>query len=260
MDKATFLGFLLGITTVVGAIVLGGDSAQFLYPPAILIVLGGTLAGTLIKFSLGQVGNSLKVAFMAFRLPAEHPRDLIERSKEIATVSRKNGLLALEDEETPNDFYRKGLQMLVDGLDPETVQRALREELEHAWERHEIGQRVFRSIGEQAPAFGMIGTLVGLVQMLGNLENPEAVGPGMAVALLTTLYGAVFAQLVAIPIADNLEQRAEAEHTNHSLIMEAVGLVQQGANTHLMEELLGAYLPGREREKDERAEGREGAS
>ncbi|MFW6191383.1 MAG: MotA/TolQ/ExbB proton channel family protein [Thiohalospira sp.] len=258
MDKATFIGFLLGITTVVGAIVLGGESAQFLYPPALLIVFGGTLAGTLIKFSLAQVGNSLKVAFMAFRLPAEHPRELIERSKEVATVARKNGLLALEDEEAPNDFYRKGLQMLVDGMDPETVQRALREELDHAWERHEIGQRVFRSIGEQAPAFGMIGTLVGLVQMLGNLENPEAVGPGMAVALLTTLYGAVFAQLVAIPIADNLEQRAETEYTNHSLIMEAIGLVQQGANTHLMDELLGAYLPGRDRRKDDEAEGREG--
>lgn len=257
MDKATFLGFLLGITTVVGAIVLGGDSAQFLYPPAILIVLGGTLAGTLIKFSLGQVGNSLKVAFMAFRLPAERPRDLIERSKEIANTARKNGLLALEDEVSPNDFYRKGLQMLVDGMDPDTVQRALHEELDHAWERHEIGQRVFRSIGEQAPAFGMIGTLVGLVQMLGNLENPEAVGPGMAVALLTTLYGAVFAQLVAIPIADNLEQRAESEYTNNSLIMEAIGLIQQGTNARLLDEILGAYLPGRERRQEVPGEGRE---
>ena len=260
MDKATFIGFLLGIVTVVGAVIVGGESAMFLYPPAILIVLGGTLAGTLIKFSLGQVGNAVKVAFKAFRLPAEEPRSLIERSKEIANTARKNGLLALEDEESPNDFYRKGLQMLVDGMDPDTVERALREELEHAWERHELGQRVFRSIGEQAPAFGMIGTLIGLVQMLGNLENPEALGPAMAVALLTTLYGALLAQLVAIPIADNLEQRAESEYTNHSLIMEAIGLIQQGTNARLLDEILGAYLPGRERQKEAQDGDREARS
>jgi chemotaxis protein MotA len=243
VDKATLAGIVLGLLTILGAIMASGSAADFMYWPALLVVLGGTTAGTLIKFPLRHVLNSFRIAAKTFYEPREDPRDLIERTKELSKRARQRGLLALEDEPVPNAFYHKALQLSVDGLEPERIQQILREDLNLSLQRHETGQRIFRSIGEQAPAFGMIGTLVGLVQMLGNLENPETVGPGMAVALLTTLYGAVFAHLVALPIADNLEMRAEAEHTTKTLVVEAVECIHQGCNSRVIEEMLLPFLP-----------------
>ncbi|WP_018869315.1 MULTISPECIES: motility protein A [unclassified Thioalkalivibrio] len=249
MDKATLFGVVLGLAVIFGAIVLSGQAADFWHLPAVLIVFGGTMAATFIKFPFRHVMSSFRVAVKTLYHQEDDPRALIERTKELAQVARKKGLLALEDEETPNEFYAKALQLSVDGFEPERIQHVLREDLELSLERHETGQKVFRSIGEQAPAFGMIGTLVGLVQMLGNLESPEAVGPGMAVALLTTLYGAIFAQLVALPIADNLEMRARSEHITRNLIVDAVNCIHQGFNSRMIEEMLLPYLPSKQREK-----------
>ena len=243
MDKASLTGLLVGITVIFTAIAASGQGAQFLYLPAVLIVFGGTLSATLIKFSFWQVVNSVKLASMAFTSHKEEPRELIEQTKELTAIARKQGMLALEDVEVRNPFYRKAIDLLVDGIDQELIQKILGEEQELSIQRHEIGQRIFRSIGEQAPAFGMIGTLVGLVQMLGNLEDPSTVGPGMAVALLTTLYGAVFAHLIAIPIADNLEMRAQNEYVNQSLILDAVVCIHNRYNSRLVDELLSNYLP-----------------
>lgn len=243
MDKASLTGLLVGITIIFTSIAASGDSAQFLYLPAALIVFGGTFSATLIKFSFWQVVNSIKLASLAFTSHKEEPKELIEQTKELTAVARKQGILALEDVEVRNQFFRKAIDLLVDGVDQQLIQKILREEQELSTQRHETGQRIFRSIGEQAPAFGMIGTLVGLVQMLGNLEDPEAIGPGMAVALLTTLYGAVFAQLIAIPIADNLEMRAQNEYINQSLIIEAVACIHNRYNSRLVDELLSNYLP-----------------
>ncbi|MBK5935528.1 flagellar motor protein PomA [Halorhodospira halophila] len=247
LDKATLGGLLVGITIIVTAIAASGDAAQFLYLPAVLIVFGGTFSATLIKFSLQQVINSVRVAGQAFKRRQDDPAALIAQTKELATQVRKHGFLVLEDAEVDNPFFRKALDLTVDGVEPELVQRILREELELSMQRHEEGQRIFRSMGEQAPAFGMIGTLVGLVQMLGNLEDPEAIGPGMAVALLTTLYGALFAQLVALPIADNLEVRAQREYTNNLLIIDAVTCIHKRYNSRLIDEVLSNYLPPSQR-------------
>lgn len=247
MDKATIIGIVVGLVTILGAIIASGSAADFMYWPALLVVLGGTLAGTLIKFPLHQVLNSVSIAAKAFYYTQDDPRLLIEKTKELSKLARKRGLLALEDEPVPNSFFAKALELSVDGLEPARIQRILEEDLSLSLQRHEMGQRIFRSIGEQAPAFGMIGTLVGLVQMLGNLENPESIGPGMAVALLTTLYGAVFAQLVALPIADNLEMRAHSEYTTKSLIIEAVTCIHQGCNSRVIEEMLLPFLPKSER-------------
>jgi chemotaxis protein MotA len=260
LDKATLFGVLLGLGTIFGAIILGGEGAAFFYLPAILIVFGGTLAGTLIKFSFHQVANSMKLAIMTFRRPRDEVRDLITISVELSKLARTQSILALEDVEIPNAFYRKAVQLTVDGVEPDVIKQVLGDEKELSIQRHEIGQKVFRSIGEQAPAFGMIGTLVGLVQMLGNLENPESVGPGMAVALLTTLYGAIFAQLVALPIADNLEMRAESEAVNKSLIIDAIGCIHQGYNPRMVEEVLSTYLPSNRRVAEPAPEREQGAA
>ncbi len=257
MDKATLFGLLIGLGTIIGAMVLGGEGAEFLYVPAIMIVFGGTLAGTLIKFSFHQVLNSVKLAVMTFRRPKDEVRDLIDLSVELSKLARTQSILALEDAEIPNAFYRKAVQLTVDGVEPDVIKQVLEDEKELSIQRHEVGQKVFRSIGEQAPAFGMIGTLVGLVQMLGNLEDPESVGPGMAVALLTTLYGAIFAQLIALPIADNLEMRAESEAVNKALIIDAIACIHQGYNPRMVEEVLSTYLPSNRRAAEPEPERRD---
>ncbi len=249
MDKATLLGLIAGISIIGSAILLGSSPGVFFNLPALMIVAGGTLAATFIKFPLAHVLNALKVAGNAFVRQDDKPLELIEKTKQLAALARKRGMLALEDEEVNNAFYQKGIQLCVDGMPPDLVQKILREDMEITAERHSIGQRIFRSLGDSAPAFGMIGTLVGLVQMLVNLDDPAAIGPAMAVALLTTLYGAMFAQLVALPIADKLEMRQITEQTNQQLIIEGIHCIQQGYNPRVIEELLTAYLPRKVRER-----------
>ena len=249
MDKATFFGLIFGIGIIGSAILMGSSPQVFLNLPALMVVAGGTLAATLIKFPIKHVLNAIRVAGNAFTAHSETPIELIERTKELAAVARKRGMLALEDESVNNPFYKKGLQLCVDGMPPDLVQKILREDMDITAERHSIGQRIFRSLGDSAPAFGMIGTLVGLVQMLVNLDDPAAIGPAMAVALLTTLYGALFAQLIALPIADKLELRQISEQTNQSLIIEGIHCIQQGYNPRIIEELLTAYLPSKVRER-----------
>ena len=217
--------------------------------PSLMIVLGGTLAATLIKFSLAHVINSIKVAFNAFRFRAATPMQLIHVANELADLSRKKGVLTLDGYETPDPFLTRGIQMLVDGYKPDFVSKALHEDMEQSLERHLIGQKLFRAVGESAPAFGMIGTLIGLVQMLNTLSSPENIGPAMAVALLTTLYGALIANLVALPIADKLELRSQQEIANKQLIIDIVTSIQEGHSPRLMDELLEAYLPRSQRDQ-----------
>ncbi|RLK50353.1 chemotaxis protein MotA [Alkalispirillum mobile] len=247
MDKTTLLGLVAGIAIIFSAIAMGSAPGEFLYAPALLIVFGGTLASTMIKFPFNHVMNSFRVAGRAFTRSEEDPKTLILQVKDLAKTARMKGLLALEDADVGNPFFRKGLQLCADGVDPELMHKVLKEDLELSVERHEVGQRIFRAIGESAPAFGMIGTLVGLVQMLAHLDDPAAIGPGMATALLTTLYGAMFAQLVALPIADKLELRAQNERANKMLILEGINCIRQGFNARMIEDLLSAYLPTKAR-------------
>jgi len=243
VDIATFIGLLGGIVLVGSAIVLGGSGMLFVSIPSLMIVVGGALAATLIKFPLGHVINSIKVAFHAFRFKTSTPEELILVANELADVSRKKGVLALDSYETPDPFLSRGVQMLADGYKPDFIGKALKEDMEQSLERHMVGQKIFRAIGESAPAFGMIGTLIGLVQMLNTLSDPSNIGPAMAVALLTTLYGALIANLVALPIADKLELRSNQEVANQQLIIDIVTCIQQGLSPRLMDEMLEAYLP-----------------
>jgi chemotaxis protein MotA len=247
LDIATLIGLLSGVALVTVAIVMGGDSLVFVSIPSVMIVVGGATAATLIKFSLAHFINSIKVAINAFRFKASTPVELILAANELADISRKKGVLALEGYETPDPFLSRGVHMLVDGYKPDFISKALQEDMEQSHERHLIGQKLFRAIGESAPAFGMIGTLIGLVQMLNTLSSPENIGPAMAVALLTTLYGALIANLVALPIAEKLELRNAQEIANQQLIIEIISCIQQGLSPRLMDEVLEAYLPHRQR-------------
>ena len=255
MDLATLIGLLGAMGVIVGAIVSGGDFALFINPPSLLIVFGGTVAASLMKFPVAHFFSAFKVAMKAFLHKTEKATDLIEEAMELANAARKNGLLALENIEINNEFLKKGIQLCVDGHDAEFVRRMLSNDINRTIERHDLGQKIFKAIGDVAPAMGMIGTLIGLVQMLSNMDDPKSIGPAMAVALLTTLYGAVVANAFALPLADKLAFRSSEERTNKTLILETISGIQEGLNPRVLETLLKTYLPGGQREdKAEEAE------
>lgn len=253
MDLATLIGFVGALGVIVAAILAGGSPAIFLNAPSVLIVLGGTLMAVLIKFPLGQFLGAFKAAGRAFRFRGEVPQALIEQTVELAQVARKEGLLALENFEVANPFFRQGIQLIADGHEPELVKKVLGQEIDLTMARDEQGEQVFRAIGDVAPAMGMIGTLIGLVQMLSNMDDPKKIGPAMAVALLTTLYGAVLANSMAIPIADKLANRKSEERLSRTLILEGLLSIQEGLNPRVIGELLKTYLPIKQRVPAEEA-------
>ncbi len=243
MDIATLLGIIGAIGIVAMAMILGGDPIIFVNIPSILIVIGGSLFVVLAKYSLGQFLGAVKVAVKAFAFKLESPEEIIGVLVDVAQVARKGGLLALEDKEVDNKYLKNGMQLLVDGQDREVVRTMLAKDRAMTLERHKWGAKVFTSIGDVGPAMGMIGTLIGLVQMLSNMDDPKSIGPAMAVALLTTLYGAMLATMIAIPIADKLTLRMTEEARIQSIIVDALLAIQSGQNPRVIEDMLRTYLP-----------------
>ncbi len=194
------------------------------------------------------------IAVKAFFNRAESPNKLIDLTVEMAGTARKGGLLALEEKETGNPFFQIGIQMMVDGHEPDVVRQMMSSELELTIQRHDQGQKIFRAVADVAPAMGMIGTLIGLVQMLSNMDDPKSIGPAMAVALLTTLYGAVIANIFASPIAEKLGLRSKEEYLIKSMIIDGVNGIQEGRNPRVIEGMLQTYLPGSQRKLDDKGE------
>ena len=221
--------------------------------PSILIVLGGTALVVMMKFTLGQFFGAFKVAARAFMFKLDEPEELITKVVELATIARKEGMLALENAEINNEFLRDGVRMLIDGNNREVVSAVMSKDLQQTIDRHKWGSKVFSATGDVAPAMGMIGTLIGLVQMLSAMDDPKAIGPAMAVALLTTLYGAVLANMVAIPIADKLDLRKAQEGRIKAMCIDGVLAIQEGQNPRIIESMLKAYLEPKERNKEAEA-------
>ncbi|MCK7459505.1 flagellar motor protein PomA [Idiomarina aminovorans] len=242
MDIATLVGIIGAIGFVIMAMILGGDVTLYLDTRSIFIVFGGSLFVTLSNFTLSQFLGTGKVVIKAFSFKIEHPQELIDNAVEMADSARKGGFLALEEAEISNKFFRKGVDMLVDGHDAEVVRQTLSKDIKMSFSRHEEGARVFKILSDVSPAMGMIGTLIGLVAMLANMDDPKAIGPAMAVALLTTLYGAFLANVIAIPLANKLLLRAEQEKLNQQLILDAILGIQDGQNPRVIEGILRNYL------------------
>lgn len=242
MDLATLLGMIGAIGVVLAAILTGGSAPIFINIPALLIVLGGTVLVVMIKFSLAQFFGAFRVAMTAFIHKSANPEELIEKIVELANIARKEGMLALESQEIDNDFLDEGIKMLIDGHGREVVNTVLSKDMQQTIERHSWGARVFTATGDVAPAMGMIGTLIGLVQMLSNMDDPKSIGPAMAVALLTTLYGAMLANMVAMPIADKLTLRKADELRIRSICIDGVLAIQEGQNPRVIESMLKTYL------------------
>ncbi|ROU00984.1 flagellar motor protein PomA [Marinobacter sp. R17] len=243
MDILTLVGLIAGVAIVTVAMLADATINTFLNIPGLMIVVGGTFAVTLIKFRLRSVASSFRLALSTvFRETSDRPIELIRNVSELARVVRKEGILGLESHETGNDFLAKAINLCVDGHPPELIEEALLEDMQQRMERYDVAERIFRGIGDAAPAIGMLGTLVGLVQMLNTLDDPSSIGPAMAIALLTTLYGAFIAQLIALPLADKIQLKAEDEQRNMALIVTSIQNIMKGQNPRVITELLSAYI------------------
>lgn len=251
MDLATIIGLIGGSVLVLASILIGGSAMVFINIPGLLIVFGGTLASCFIKFSIKDVINSIKVVMKAFTVKLEPPDKIINDMISLNKIARKDGLMALENEMPKDEFSAKALRFMVDGFDEERIEEMLKKDIQLTVQRHAVGQNVFKGMGSSAPAFGMIGTLIGLVQMLANMSNPQSIGPAMAVALLTTLYGALIANLVCLPIADKLALRSQREQENRMLTLEGVLGIYRGLTGMVLEETLKIHLSPKDRQKIE---------
>ncbi|XOV86882.1 MAG: flagellar motor protein PomA [Pseudomonadota bacterium] len=253
MDLATLLGMLGAIGVLIAAVVSGGSADLFINVPSILIVLCGTLLIVLIKFNMKQSLRAVSVAKRAFFNKLASPDELIDKIIELNAVARREGLLALENYEVTNQFLQRGINLMVDGSEPETIKATLERDLRETAERHKWGAKVFAALGEVAPAMGMIGTLIGLVQMLSAMDDPKQIGPAMAIALLTTLYGAVIANVIALPIADKLTLRKTEESKLNAICIDGVLGICEGHNPRVLESMLKIYLSPSAREADKDA-------
>jgi len=253
VDLATLLG-LLGAFGIIGAaMTMSGGVGLFIDVPSVMIVFVGTIFVVLMKFSLGQFLGCFKVAGKAFMFKLVAPVDLIEEVVQLADDARKNGLLALEGKEVSDEFLQAGIQLLVDGHDAEVVKALLTKDMNETIKRHDVGSKIWKQMGDTAPAMGMVGTLIGLVAMLSNMSDPASIGPAMAVALLTTLYGAVIANMLALPISDKVALRKDEEGRIKSMIIDGIMGIQAGQNPRVIDSMLRNYLPASKREAEEKA-------
>ena len=252
MDIATIIGLLSGAILILWAVMGKSDLGAFIDGGSVAIVLGGATSAALIGFPLKQLLGVSKVVKNCFLTKARDPMALIRDLVSYAEVARRDGILALENatSEINDPFLVSGIQMAVDGTDPDLIENIMMNDLETIEQRHSEGKALFDNIGKYAPAFGMIGTLIGLVIMLQNMSDPSKIGPAMAVALLTTLYGALVANLVALPLADKLGMRSRQELLLKMIIIKGVMAIQSGDNPRIVEQKLKTFLPNRLRLSD----------
>ena len=256
MDIATIVG-LLGATTLI--LIAMEDPVTFWNIPSVLIVIGGTIMATLASNPLAQVGGFVSVYLKTIKTSATSPNELIEKIVGFAETARREGILALEQavEEANDEFLSGGIRLAVDGTEPDLIMDILETELLYIEERHNQASEMIARAAEMAPAFGMIGTLVGLVLMLKDMSDPAAIGPAMAVALLTTLYGSIMANVFLNPIAAKLKIYSKEEVLSKRMIIEGIMAIQQGDNPRIVEHKLSVFLPPSNRPSGEEESGGE---
>lgn len=248
MDFATVGGVAAGLFVVGFAIAMSGSVGRFFDLASFLIVFGGAAAATVLRFPLSDLGNALVAgARTAFLDHQKSPGDLLEEVRALAGVARRQGPMGLERAPVSDPFLARGKQMIADGLSSEHLRAQLSRERDLEIKRLVDGEKVFRALGEAAPAFGLIGTVVGLVQMLSTMDDPSTIGPAMAIALLTTLYGALVAYVVALPIADKLAAKLEAQEINLSLMIDGLCQVADRRSPDAITDMLIVYLPEKAR-------------
>jgi len=249
MDIATLVGLIGAIGMIVGAMISAGGLGPFIDVPSVLIVFGGTFFGVMATAPMGVFFGSFGAYAKAISPKAPKRDELITIMTELANISRKEGIMALEGKETPDPFFGKGLQMLIDGADEAKMKKALEQEIAAMKIRHEANQGTLKAWVDIGPAMGMIGTLVGLVQMLGNMADPKSIGPAMAVALLTTLYGAFIANVLFAPVITKLEGYTVAEVGYREMVIEGLSGIAKGESGRNVQDNMISVLPPKEQEK-----------
>lgn len=252
MDLATVVGLVLAFGLIIGSILLGGSLNAFVDAPSIMIVIGGTIAATLTMESMANVIGAMKVAMNAVFNKCRDPVATIQKILELSNTARREGILALETVKVDDPFLAKGLRLAVDGLPREEIRETLTVELVAMKARHTRGQKMFKFMNGTAPSMGMIGTLIGLVNMLQTLDDPASIGPSMAVALLTTMYGAIVAFVICGPIAEKLERRTADESVTMTVVIEGIDSIVKGHNAALIKDKLQARLAPKERPQDDK--------
>lgn len=251
MDRATFFGYALGLFLITWSMAHNGIAglALFVHGPAAAVVFGGSLAAIMIHFPMSDVKALVKVILKVFFHKEPPQKDQIDKIMEYAILARKEGILGLESKvaEIKDPFFKKGLQLVIDGMPPESVRDILEIEMDVEKQRHAIGKRMLEQLGAFAPAFGMVETLIGLVQMLSNLSDPSKIGAGMAGALVGTFYGAFAANMLFLPMAGKLDVRAKEEHRLRELIIEGLTAIQAGEKPQPLKEKLSSFLAPAER-------------
>lgn len=255
MDISSVIGVVSGMGFVLGTILIGGSIMAFVNMPSILIVVGGTISATMIAYPLADFLGIFKAAMKIFIFKLQPAEEIIGNLVEISNKARKGGLLSIEGDiqSTPDPYLAQALQMTVDGVKTADIAAIMQTKMTLTKKNLDVGASMLASMGAYAPAFGMIGTLIGLVQMLANLDDPSSIGPKMAVAMITTFYGAVLANLFFIPMGDKLTGRNEEEITNMNIIFEGIISIREGEHPKLMEDKLNIYLGSGKDDKGKKA-------
>ncbi len=250
MDIATALGVVLGFVVIIGTILNEGNLQIFLNIPALAIVGGGMTCATMIHFSMGQVLSIFSIVKKTVFTKLESPQEIIRQMVNYAAINRRDGALALEQEigKIKNKFLTKGMQMLVDGQDEDGIREHLSMEIQYLQERHAVGKKILEFMGASCPSFAMVGTLIGLISMLSNMESPDEIGRGMSVALVCTFYGALFANLIFLPLGGKLGQYSKAESLSMEMIAEGICAIAKGENPTAVREKMQVFVSTKRRE------------
>jgi chemotaxis protein MotA len=250
VDLATIIGVVVAFGLMLMAIMKGGGIGMFIDVASMLIVFGGTAGVAMVNFPLGDILNAIGVAKKTVLIKESSINTLIEQLMEFANKARKEGILSLQGviDSIEDDFLVKAVQMAVDGQEPEDLKNMLNTEVDYIQERHSKGADIFSSLGMISPAMGMVGTLIGLVQMLQSMSDPSSIGPAMAIALLTTFYGAVLANVLFNPMAGKLKTRSKTELLHKTVIVEGMESILSGENPRVMEQKLHAFIAPKLRE------------
>ena len=249
MDIATILGVVSAFALVLLSIMMGSGLGAFFNAPSIMIVVGGTLGATMINYPLGDVIGVIRVGMKVIFAKTSSVPDLIASFVDFATRARREGILALESSisQVNDEFLRKGLQLTVDGLEPVAIEEILQTEIDYVEARHKLGADIFTTMGTFAPALGMIGTLIGLVQMLQSMDDPSSIGPSMAVALLTTFYGSMMSNIMFLPMAGKLRKRSQEEVMAKEVVLNGILSIAKGDNPRILEQKLHSFVPPNQR-------------
>jgi chemotaxis protein MotA len=244
VDIATLIGILVSFGLVIVSIMMGGEGAWFVNPPSVMIVFGGTMGATLLAYPLGDVLSVFKVAKNVFMHKSQSASELIPLIAGFAKKARQEGILSFESQlsEIKDPFLVKGIQMAIDGMESSAIDDVMTTEITYLEERHRLGSEIFTTMGTFAPAVGMLGTIIGLVQMLMQMEDPSQIGAPMAVALLTTFYGTLLANLLFLPVAGKLKTRSKQEILIKQMVIEGVISIQSGDNHRVVEQKLKAFI------------------